>query len=327
MKTMFVAFSLVTALWLAGCSDTAKDEGIAAESHADTQPENHSEGEHAEEGEGHDEETGRLTLTPQQIEAAQIQLEQAGPARVREVLQLYGVIVPNAERVREVTARYPGMIRSVARRVGDSVRRGDALATIESNESLETYTLTAPQSGEVSARDANPGEQSGDKVLFTIADVSSVWVELSLFPRDFARVREGQLVRVRSPDRKLAGEARVIHVASIGSSASQTVTARVLLSNPKRLWAPGLYVTAEVALAEIPVAIAVRNEAIQNVEGRDTVFAFDGTAFEPRPLRLGRQDSEFSEVLEGLELNARYATRNSFILKSELGKGAADHGH
>ena len=103
-----------------------------------------------------------------------------------------------AERVREMAARYPGAIRDVARKIGDAVRQGETLATVESNESLQTYAVVAPLAGVITARNANPGEQTGDKALFTVADLSTVWVELSMFPRDVGKVRPGQTVRVRS---------------------------------------------------------------------------------------------------------------------------------
>ena len=147
---------------------------------------------------GYDEEGGHIELTPEQLKATGIKLVQAGPAQIRENLPLYGVIAPNAERVREVAARFPGVIQSVAKKIGDPVREGETLATVEANESLQTYAVTAPLSGVVTARNANPGEQTGDKTLFTVADLSTVWVELSLFPRDVAKVRIGQGVRVKN---------------------------------------------------------------------------------------------------------------------------------
>ena len=140
-----------------------------------------------------------VALTAEQLKAAGITLEQAGPAQIREILPLYGVVAANAERVREVAARYPGVIRSVERKLGDTVRQGDLLANIESNESLQVYGVRSPISGIISARNANPGEQTGDKPLFVVVDLSTVWVELSLFARDAAKVKVGQTVRVNSP--------------------------------------------------------------------------------------------------------------------------------
>ncbi|MBK7519564.1 MAG: efflux RND transporter periplasmic adaptor subunit [Gammaproteobacteria bacterium] len=283
---------------------------------------------HEKEGEAnHEEEGGHIELTAEQIKAAGIQLHQVGPAVIREALPLYGVIAPNAERMRDVAARFPGVIRRVAKKIGDPVREGEELAIVEANESLEPYAIAAPLAGVVTARNANPGEQTGDKTLFTVADLSTVWVELSLFPRDVVKVRVGQDVRVKSPDTGLAAVGKVVYVAPFGQAANQTITARVLLDNPDRRWAPGLYVTAEVTLAETAVPLAIRNEAVQTLEERSVVFVQGEEGFEPRAVSLGRSDGEFSEVLAGLQSGDTYAAANSFILKAELGKGSAEHGH
>ncbi len=272
----------------------------------------------------HAEAPGTIILSTDQQKAAQIDTAEAGPAQVRETLPLYGVVAPNAVRMREVAARFPGVIRNVNKNIGDAVRQGDVLATVESNESLQTYPVTAPLAGIVTARNANPGEQTGEKQLFTVADLSTVWVELSLFPRDVAKVRVGQNVRVKSPDTGGASDGKVVYVAPFGEAANQTLTARVLLDNAERRWAPGLYVTAEVTLAEAQVPLAIRNEAIQNLDGRDVVFVQTDKGFETHPVQIGRKDSEFSEVTDGLAAGQRYATRNSYILKADLGKGSAE---
>lgn len=281
--------------------------------------------ESGHEGEG--EATAHIALTAEQIRAAAISVSQAGPAVIRETLPVYGLIAPDAERVRDVGARFPGVIRSVGAAVGDSVRAGATLATVESNESLQSYAVVAPLAGVVTARQANPGEQTGDKSLFTVADLSKVWVEPALFPRDSAKVRVGQSVRVRSADAGLSGDGRIVYVAPFGSSSNQTLAARVSLDNGQRRWVPGLYVSADVTLGETPAPLAVRNEALQNLAGRTVVFVQDDGGFEPRAVRTGRTDGEWSEVLGGLAPGERYATQNSYILKAELGKGEASHEH
>ena len=266
-----------------------------------------------------------VELTPEQIQAAGIVVAEAGPATIHETLPVYGVIAPNAERVRDVAARFPGVIRTVTAKIGDSVRAGETLATVESNESLQTYAVVAPLDGVVTARQANPGEQTGEKVLFTIADLSSVWVELSLFPRDMAKVRVGQIVRVAGSDTGVSADGKIVYVAPFGSSANQTLTARVLLDNADRRWAPGLYVTARVTLGQNQVPLVVRNEALQTWENSNVVFVHGEEGFKPRPVRIGRADAQLSEVTEGLQAGERYAAANSFILKAELGKGSAGH--
>lgn len=309
-KSLLVLIAAVLAIGGCGGSDLATPTPSA---NADA---DHEEGE-----------STHVALTPEQIQAAGIVVAEAGPAIIRETLPVYGVIAPNAERVRDVGARFPGVIRTVSAKIGDSVRAGETLATVESNESLQTYAVVAPLNGVVTARQANPGEQTGDKVLFTIADLSSVWVELSLFPRDVAKVRVGQPVQVASNDTGVNAAGKIIYVAPFGSSANQTLTARVLLDNADRRWAPGLYVTAQVTLGENQVPLVVRNEALQTLENNNVVFVHAETGFQPRPVRIGRADGQLSEVTDGLQAGERYAAKNSFILKAELGKDSAEHDH
>lgn len=307
-------------LFVSGCGGSDPSEGStpAAQAENNKRPDAEGEGGHEEGKSEH------LKLTAEQIESANIGLAQAGPAEVRERLPLYGVITPNAERVREVGARFPGVIRSVTKRIGDRVRQGEALATIESNESLQTYSVVAPLSGVVTVRNANPGEQAGDRPLFTVADLSTVWVELSVFPRDLAKVRVGQTVRVKSADTGQSANGKVVYVAPFGTSSNQTLTARVLLENAQGNWPPGLYVTAEVTLTSATVPLAVSSSALQTWENRTVVFVKGEEGFEPRAVQLGRRDGDVAEVLAGLEPGETYATKNSFILKAELGKGEAD---
>lgn len=325
-RTNLICAVAVALLALAGCgNDSATpspgSDGKAAKGEAGSAEAGKGAGE-----EGHEEGgVQHVKLSAEQIKAAAIGLAQAGPAEIREVLPLYGVIAPNAERVLQVAARYPGVIRSVTKRVGDAVRRGETLATVESNESLQGYAVVSPMDGVVTKRDANPGEQTGDKALFTVADLSTVWVELSVFPRDVAKIRIGLTVRVKSSDTGLSGEGKLIYVAPFGSSSSQTLKARVQLDNRERKWPPGLYVTAEVMLAKTPVPLAVETEGLQTLQERMVVFVNADEGFEPRPVELGRTDGERSEVLAGLEPGETYVTRNSYVLKAELGKGSAAH--
>jgi cobalt-zinc-cadmium efflux system membrane fusion protein len=266
---------------------------------------------------------GRIALTPEQIKESEIELSKAGPAKLREVLPLYGAIAANAERMREVAARYPGTINTVTRKIGDAVRQGETLATVESNESLQSYAIKAPLSGVITARTANVGEQTGDKPLFVVADLSTVWVELSLFPRDAAKVHVGQSARIKSPDVDLVADGKVTYVAPFGSSANQTLTARVQLDNTQRRWAPGLYVTAELTLAEREVPLAIRNTAVQVLHDVPVVFVQGTSGFEARPVKLGRSDGEITEVLEGVKAEETYAAANSYVLKAEALKSEA----
>ncbi|HXC59281.1 MAG TPA: efflux RND transporter periplasmic adaptor subunit [Steroidobacteraceae bacterium] len=264
----------------------------------------------------------RVALSAEQLKTAGIGVATAGPAQIREVLPLYGVVAPNAEHVREVAARFPGVIRSVERKLGDAVKQGDVLANVESNESLQVYAVRSPISGVISSRNANAGEQTGDKPLFVVMDLSTVWVELSLFARDVAKVRVGQSVQVKSPVAEFSAQGRVTYVGPFGNS-NQALTARVEVPNPEHRWAPGLYVTGEVTLAQHEAALAVQSSAIQMIEDRPVVFVQAGGNFSAHRVALGKTDGERTEVLQGVAVGDVYASANSYVIKAELRKSEA----
>jgi cobalt-zinc-cadmium efflux system membrane fusion protein len=269
---------------------------------------------------------GRTTIAADVAQAAGIATATAAPGTISDELVLYGAIAPDATRVRAVHARFAGVIRSVARNVGDAVRAGDALATIESNESLQTYTVTAPIAGTVTARHAAPGEQTDADALFEIADFSSVWAELDVFARDRARLRTGLPVAVTSDDGAGAvGE--IGYLAPIGNRASQSVTARVVLDNAGGGWTPGQFVEGRVTVATTPVALAVPLAALQRFREFDVVFAQVGDTYEVRTLTLGRRDARFVEVLDGLVPGTVYVTDNSYLIKADIEKSGASHDH
>jgi len=269
---------------------------------------------------------GRTSIAADVARAAGIALSVAGPGTISDELALYGAIAPDATRVRAVHARFPGVIRTVSRNVGDAVRSGEALATIESNESLQSYTATAPLGGIVTARHAAPGEQTDADALFEIADFSSVWAELDVFSRDRARLRTGLTVAVTS-DNRAAAAGVIDYLAPVGNRASQSVTARVVLDNADGRWTPGQFVEGRVTIDTTQVDLAVPLAALQRFRDFDVVFAQVGETYEVRMLTLGRRDASFVEVLEGLEPGTSYVTANSYLIKADIEKAGASHDH
>jgi cobalt-zinc-cadmium efflux system membrane fusion protein len=269
---------------------------------------------------------GRTTIAAEVARDAGIGTETAGPGSIDDELVLYGSIGPDTTRVRQVHARFPGLIRSVARNVGDAVRAGATLATIESNESLQTYTVTAPIGGTITERHAAPGEQTDAEALFEIADFSSVWAELDVFSRDRPRLREGQPVAISS-DNGLTASGSIAYLAPVGNRASQSLTARVVLDNADGRWTPGQFVEGRVTVATTPVGIAVPLSALQRFREFDVVFAQVGDIYEVRMVALGRRDASHVEVLEGLEPGTTYVTENSYLIKADIEKSGASHDH
>jgi cobalt-zinc-cadmium efflux system membrane fusion protein len=269
---------------------------------------------------------GRTSIDPAMAKEAGIATATAGPGVISEWIRVNGVITPDASRIRAVKARFPGVVRSVSRQVGDAIRAGEVLATVESNDSLQTYAVTAPISGVITQRHASTGEQSNGEMLFEIADFSRVWAELSVFPRDRERLREGQQVTVMSAGGTTA-QGTISYFSPLANRAAQSVTARVVLNNEDGEWTPGQFVEARVTVAETPVALAVPQSALQQFRDFTVVFAQVGDTYEVRMLELGRRDAERVEVLGGLAPGTRYVTHNSYLIKADIEKSGASHDH
>ena len=269
---------------------------------------------------------GRTRISQEMADAFGLETMLAGPAVLEETIIVYGRIVPNAERVREVSARFDGAILSVDVSLGETVRQGQTLAIVESNESLQSYSIDAPIDGVVTERVAHAGEQSGGRRLFTIVDTSSVWANLALFPSDRSRVLIGTNVTVTPATGGPVIEGTISHI-SVLADANQAVTARVVLDNNDGWWAPGTFVTAQLRVAEHAVPLAVKRSGLQSFRDFTVVYAQVGNEYEVRMLELGRQAGEWAEVLGGLEPGTRYVTENSYVIKADIEKSGASHDH
>lgn len=270
---------------------------------------------------------GRTTIAAATAETAGIGVEVAGPAQLADTLALTGSIAPNPEHVRAVTARFPGQVRTVLHSVGDVVKAGEPLATVESNESLQTYTVTAPIGGTIIDRRTNPGEAAGDAPIFVIADYSSLWVELAVFPRDLARLRVGQPVRVHAVEGEAEARLTIARLAPAAGASGGIYTARMLLDNRDRRWVPGQFVRGDVQIGTRQVALAVKRSGLQGFRDFTVVFEQVGETYEVRMLELGQQDDTWVEVLGGLKPGVKYVVRNSYLIKADIEKSGASHDH
>lgn len=269
---------------------------------------------------------GRTTIGPEVAAALGVGTTIAGPATLRETITVYGRITADAERVRNIGARFDGVIQMVHPSLGDTVRKGQPLATVESNESLRTYTVDAPISGVITKRDANPGELTAGRTLFTIADVTTVWAELPVFSADRARVRAGMPVAISAMSDSTTVTGTIGRLGVLAED-NQAVTARVALDNAGGQFPPGTHVTAEVTVATHQVPLAVKRSALQAFRDFTVVYAQFGDQYEVRMLELGRQDREWVEVLGGLAPGTRYVSENSYVIKADIEKSGAAHDH
>jgi len=269
----------------------------------------------------------RIRISDVKLAAAGVTLAEAASATLTDTLSFNGILRANQEAVVQVTPRFPGVVKSIQKRIGDKVGKEDLLATIESNQSLTVYELKAPIGGTIIERQISLGEYASEqKPAFVVANLSAIWVDLSIYRQDLRRVRLNDEVLIDPDDGRGEIKGMISYIAPIGSSETQTALARVVLPNPDGRLRPGLFVTARLILAARNVAVAVRRGAIQTLENRTIVFVReDSDKIEARPVELGDSDSGFIEIKAGLTVGEHYVAENSFVVKAEMGKGDADH--
>jgi cobalt-zinc-cadmium efflux system membrane fusion protein len=323
---------LVAALSLAltACDEAAHDadDGHAHDSAAESSDHDHGDGHGDEDGHGHDESEADATTIPAETAARSgIVVAAVGPGEIQQAVRLPGVIEARQGAIARVAARFPGAIRDVAVQVGDSVRAGQRLATVESNASLSTYAITTPLAGVVMTRDAEVGGLAGESPLFEVADLSKVWVDLHVFGRDAQRVRVGAEVRVERLADGVVATAAIGQVLPATDVDSQSLTARAVLDNADGLWRPGMAVQADVTIGTTEAALRVPLGALQRMEGRDVVFVREGDAYTATPVRLGVRDAAFVEVTDGLPPGNEVVVEQSFLVKADIAKAGAAHEH
>lgn len=352
-------------------------------------------------------EEGRVALGREALRSAGIEVETAGPARIRTLLDLPGEITLDQNRLAHVVSRVDSVVTAVYKKLSDPVKKGEVIAILESREladlkggylasikrrdydratfereqrlwqakisaeqdyltsrkdlaeadiavdialqkllalgfskqelqalargtreTLARFDLRAPFDGVVIEKHMVQGEAvKADTTVFVIADLSTVWGEITVYAKDLNLVRLGQEVTVKSAALDLMASGILSYLGPLVGEETRSAQAHVHIANPDGRWRPGLFVTVEVVREEVTVPVAVAAEAIQTYRDWSVVFAQYGDRFEVRPLELGRRDSQWVEVVKGLSAGERYAATNSFVLKADLGKSGATHDH
>lgn len=277
-----------------------------------------------------DHETAEANSTEISAEAAQasgIETTPAGPGEIRETVRLSGRVILNQNRSAAVKARFPGIVRGVFKQVGEPVKRGEKLATVESNESLQVYAVPAPLDGVVLARNISVGDSAADAAIFTVADLSTLWVEFFVFAADMPNIQQGQPIQIRTLDGKAVAESTLDTIQPMAEASSQTIIARATLDNTGGQWRAGMTVQGDAVVRAQPVALAVPTAALQRMDGSDVVFVRDGTQYRAVPVTIGMADAQRTEITTGLHAGDEVVSRNSFVVKADIGKAAAGHEH
>jgi multidrug efflux pump subunit AcrA (membrane-fusion protein) len=194
------------------------------------------------------------------------------------------------------------------------------------------YALRAPFAGTLIEKHMALGESiDTTSEVFTIADLSSVWVDLAISQQSIPEVREEYPATILLPDGSRP-ETIIRFVSPIIAPETRTALARATLKNTARDYRPGTFVEAVVRIPSDEQAVVVPKASVQLVNDRPSVFVWGNSAFELRRVETGRSDSRQTEILSGLKAGEKVAAVKAFHLKAEYIKSAAGdmgehHGH
>jgi cobalt-zinc-cadmium efflux system membrane fusion protein len=269
---------------------------------------------------------GRTLIEEKVAEAMEIDTEFVGAAKLHKTIKVYGKLVLPANAKRQIQARFEGEIKQVHVALGDVVKKGQLLITIESNESLQSNQIKAPIAGVITEQKANTGEQSGQRVLLEITQSNKLLAELAVFPMDVASIRQSPPVTVM-----VNGHNATIDTAISGNRLGmRDDQARLFLAdvdNSSGLLTEGMFVTALIEIETFEVPLAVKRVGLQAFRDFTVVYAKVGEQYEVRMLELGREAGEWIEVLSGIDAGTEYVTNNSYIIKADIEKSGASHDH
>ncbi len=271
---------------------------------------------------------GRVKISEAGAKSVGLGFEEAGPRKIRKIAKMSGRIIPDENLIAKVTPRFPGIVMAATKNLGENVQKGQLLAVVESNQSLTKYDIHAPISGIIINRDiAVGGAVASDASIYTIADLSSLWIELKVRPGDLPHVEVGKKIMINDAASGMEGTAEITYISPFGSQATQTLRAIATLPNPDGKWRTGLFVNASLVIEERVVPVAVKTEAIQSFRDWDVVFMKDGETYEIALLELGERNGGWIEVISGLEPGTTYVSENAFVVKADVLKDGASHDH
>ena len=392
--TICAVSALALALALGGCGRRGQDEhaGEGAK-HAE-----HADGKGKESAEGKEE----LTLTSEEAARAGIKTAEVKAEGLRDSLVVTATIRPDQDRMVRVSPRIEGRVVTAAAKLGDIVRSGQVLATLDSvavgeaqatwvqaqadlrsaeadfqraeslnaeeiiprkeflraraerdkaaaavrnagdrlrllgagpqegSSSVSSFRLSAPLGGVVIEKKATLGELATPaEPMFTIADLSRVWIQADLPEASLSKVQLGANARVSVPTYpNEAFSGRVTHIGAVLNKDTRTAPARIEVPNPDGRLKPEMFATATIEVGDKSRdAVIVPDEAIVLMQGQPSVFVYEQGAYEIRPVEPGDRLSGRTVIREGLKAGDQVVVAGAYALKARKLKSQLGHGH
>jgi cobalt-zinc-cadmium efflux system membrane fusion protein len=184
--------------------------------------------------------------------------------------------------------------------------------------------LASPIAGRVTSMNVSLGAfVQSETELFRVADPRLIQIDAAVGSADAARLTAGDKAIVELPDGRTV-EARVRAVTPTLNGETRAATA--VLDVTGGLLQPGLAVRVRLlpSRGDMSTSIVVPEDAVQTVDGRDAVFVRTQQGFRARFVTIGQRSAGRVEIVSGLAAGQQIATKNAFLLKAELGKGAGE---
>jgi cobalt-zinc-cadmium efflux system membrane fusion protein len=203
------------------------------------------------------------------------------------------------------------------------------LGSGDASKANGTFELLAPQDGLVVADDFILGELvEPGRVLISLTDEDTVWVEAHLPPEAAVRLESGAVARV-SRDGKRWIEGKVIQLHHRLEENTRTQSVRIEVADPEHLLHPGQFVDVALSLGSAAAALLVPDGALALLNGQRVVFRVESNRYVPVPVEAGDSAGGWTAIVSGLRRGDEVVSRGAFqvkslLLKSEMG---SEHGH
>lgn len=201
------------------------------------------------------------------------------------------------------------------------------------DDKLTDYIMYAPVSGNIVEKHITLGEVFNDESrneearTFTLADLSTMWVDFSVYPEDIVKVKIGQSIDITSISSEQHTTGTIFYIAPAINETTRTALVRARIDNPYKVWRAGLFVTGNLAIFSQNAPVAVSQTAIIKKEGKSFIFLVTQEGYELTEVRTGQADKHAIAILAGLKQGQAYVEKGAFLLKSELDKASFDTGH
>ena len=271
---------------------------------------------------------GRTNLSDAIAKVSGVKTEVAAPREIRTTTRIRGRILPSEDRIAHVIPRFSGVVRERRKRIGDQVQKGEVIAVVESNQSLQPFEVRSQISGTIINGHVIVGEFVPDNQwIYIVADLSEVWADFLVPLGEELQIKENQKVILSTVNGSKSSEGSVSYVAPYADQQSQSQLIRATLPNSDNKLYPGMFVLGDLVVSERSAATAIKQSAIQTFEDKNVAFIKVGETYEASTLQLGVTDGDWVEVVSGLSSGDEYVIDNAFLIKAHILKAGASHEH